>query len=195
MNEEGHWVWWRKASKKRRFYSKSWSWSLFCSQGFSQKQCAIVIIIGGTIAAVSVPVDSNRRDRSFTYVGFNIMIRAELGLPGLQDMIYAACIHSYIFHYWPHFLKLILYKYCSLLILLDYERHVKVRLHVGCYAKRALMLSTTLYLKDNSPVSGQGESIESLPIIYLFPLHTTVLLKSGTNQMKPIRTSFNGPST
>jgi hypothetical protein len=64
---------------------------------------------------------------------------------------------------------------------------------ISCYAKRALMVSNTLYRQDQIPLSGQGESIESLPMIYLLPLQTTVLLNSGTNQMNPITMSFNGP--
>ena len=42
------------------------------------------------------------------------------------------------------------------------------------HAKRALIVSASLYFQDTKPVSGHGDSIESLQIIYLFPLHTTV---------------------
>ena len=153
--KKGHWVWWRKASQQRRFYSKNWPWTLFLSQGFSQEQGAIVIIIGWTIAPVSIPVDSNRRDGSFTYVGYSIVIRAELGLPGLQDVKYTACIHSDIIHYWPHFLKFIFFKYCSLLILLDYERHVKVWLHASAMQNVPLWSRLPYIWKTTIPFRGR----------------------------------------
>jgi hypothetical protein len=54
------------------------------------------------------------------------------------------------------------------------------------------MASASLYLRDQKPVSGQGDSSESFPIIYRFPLHTTVLLIKGTNQMNPMIRSLTG---
>lgn len=60
------------------------------------------------------------------------------------------------------------------------------------HANLVFIASMALYLHDHIPVSGHDDNIESLPIIYLFPLHTTVLLKRGTNQISPMSQSLIG---
>ena len=61
-------------------------------------------------------------------------------------------------------------------------------------ANLAFIAAKNLYLHDHIPLTGHGDRTESLPIIYLFPLHTTVVERIGTNQISPMTRSLTGES-
>src|SRR3990172_4476823 len=60
------------------------------------------------------------------------------------------------------------------------------------HASLALIASNILYLNAHVLFSDTGKRTEFLPIMYLFPLQTSVLLRIGTNHMTPMAISFIG---